>query len=211
MARQVTSWGRSTCRFASLSLVLLAGCGDQLPAKGEIGRWQMIPAGVGSAWRLDSETGRAEFCTFLAGAPTTPTTSQASGSLSCSAPIQAAGPNDRTYNPRTGKLEMAPQARMGWNLFGFDLGRRVPAEAAEKASYYHADGNRVAPKDVKHMTDAELLAKLGVTDLGVEDYPASLRPTPPPPKPGAVEDGYRFIGGDPSSKQSWTKLEDAKH
>lgn len=220
--------GHAPARFqrmtvASLALLLVAGCGRELRTNNEIGRWQIVPVGGGgsppasgagwSAWRVDTETGQTELCSYLAGPPTVSNPPQGAGYLKCTAPVEAAGPNDLAYNSKTGKLERPPQPRKGWRVLGVDLD--LPAVRQNRLPAGRAGGE--APIDVRHLTNAQLMAGLDDSPaplagksarvIGVEDYPASLRPMQPPPKPGSIEDGYRFIGGDPSSAKSWTKLQ----
>lgn len=40
----------------------------------------------------------------------------------------------------------------------------------------------------------------------ITDAPNALAPKPGGLKPGAVEDGYKYNGGDPSNPKSWTKI-----
>jgi len=65
---------------------------------------------------------------------------------------------------------------------------------------------------------ANPLAAVQVTDpstgaVGLQFYPKGGLPggaasaTKPAPAPGAIEDGYRFLGGDPSQESSWQKVQ----
>lgn len=117
--------------------------------------------------------------------------------------------NIETLIQRTGFTEMQALASEGVKLY--------PTSNVDLASVQKSAGNLTQAQSydnavtiLNDMKTRLQRAKEEGTEvfnatIGANQIPTSAQPTQSGPQPGTIEDGYQFMGGDPSNPQNWRK------